>query len=78
MKEHFFSPSPVSQAKHAPAAASELAAGRAHAAPADEDAVVGDSERPTLRIEGYFLMKPDCLCVVPSMVAALVRSRERS
>jgi len=74
VKEHFFSSSHVSPAKHAPAAAAELAAGRAHAAPAGEDAVVGDSKRLALRTEGYFLVKPDCLCVLPSTVAALVRS----
>ena len=50
--------------------ASKLVAGRAHAAPAGEDAVVGDTELPSLRIEGYFLVKPDCLRVVPSTVAA--------
>ena len=31
---------------------------------------MGDSERPALRTEGYFLVKPDCLRVVPSLVAA--------
>jgi len=30
---------------------------------------VGDSERPALRTKGYFLVKPDCLRVVPSTVA---------